>query len=56
MKGFAFKFKSTNIITVFRAVTEEADTTNNNDIEKDVVIEKIEEEENDNNIKRNKGE
>ena len=29
---------------------------NNNDIKKDVVIEKVEEEKNDNNIRKNKGE
>ena len=56
LKGFAFKFKPTDVITAFRVVIKGADITNNNDIKKDVIIKKVEEKENDNNIRGDKGE
>ena len=56
LENFAFKFKPTNVITAFRVIIEGADITNNNDIKKDVIIKKVEEEKNDNNIKGNKDE
>ena len=56
LEGFALKSKSTDVITAFRIIIERADTADNNDIEKDVIIEKIEEEKNDNNIGENRDE
>ena len=56
LESFAFKFKPTDVITAFRAVIEKADTADNNDIKKDIIIKKIEEKKNDNNIEKNKGE
>ena len=56
LENFTFKFKPTDVITVFRAITEGADTADNNDIEKDVIIEEVEEEKNDNNIRGNRDE
>ena len=56
LEGFALKSKPTDVMTAFRAVTEGADTADDNDVGKDVVMGGVEEEENDDDIGGDRGE